>query len=238
MRLPTAVGRLSTKLSALLAASALVVPAAGEAQGVVVDQGRFAISYQGRPAGTEDFSIRRAGLGPDDAMFANATVTLSTTGSSQEIRPLLRATPAGVAIEYQVEVVGADALELGLRRVARRYVATIHSQNGEEQREFPATMDTRILEQDVAHFYYFLRDAEPGSVTPVIEPRARTRLQLTTSASVDETLTVGSTPVAARRVEYTAGESSRWVWFDPLGRVLRVEIPATGYVAERTDVLR
>jgi hypothetical protein len=28
------------------------------------------------------------------------------------------------------------------------------------------------------------------------------------------------------------------VWFDALGRVLRVEIPSTGYVAERTDVLR
>jgi hypothetical protein len=225
-------------LTALLAASAVIVPTTGEAQGVVVDQGRFSISYQGQPAGVEDFSIRRAGLGPDDAMFANATVTLNAGGLSREIRPLLRATPAGVAIEYQVEVVGDDALELGLRRVARRYVATIHSQTGEEQREFPAAVDTRILEQDVAHFYYFLRDAEPGTVTPIIEPRSRTRLQLTTGAPEDDTLTIGSSQVAARRVEYSAGESSRWVWFDALGRVLRVEIPATGYVAERTDVLR
>jgi hypothetical protein len=206
---------------------------------VIVDQGRFEVSYEGRRAGTEDFSIRRAGIGPDDAIFANATVSLNRAGGTQEIRPLLRATAAGgVAIEYQIEVTGVDPLELGLRRVLRRYVATIRSSTGEEQREFPAAMDTHILEPDVAHLYYFLRETAPGSVTPVIEPRSRTRIQLTTGASVDEQISVGSASVAARRVEYTAGEDSRWVWYDALGRVLRVEVPATGYVAERTDVLR
>jgi hypothetical protein len=143
-----------------------------------------------------------------------------------------------VAIEYQVEVVGADALELGLRRVARRYVATIRSGSGEEQREFPAAMTTRILEPDVAHFYYFLRETTPGSVTPIIEPRSRRRLELTTGTPVDEQISVGTTTVAARRVDYTSGEEQRTVWFDALGRVLRVQIPSTGYLAERTDVLR
>jgi hypothetical protein len=238
MRPSGAVHRLTTLLTTLLATSSLAAPAEGLAQGVVVDQGRFAVSYQGRAAGTEDFSIRRAGLGPDDAMFANATVSLSRDGHAQEVRPLLRATPNGVAIEYQVEVAGADALELGLRRVARRYVATIRSEAGEEQREFPAAMDTHILEEDVAHLYYFLGQTEPGAVTPVIEPRSRTRLDLTTGASSDEQVGVGTTTLPARRVEYSSGESSRWVWFDALGRVLRVEVPATGYVAERTDVLR
>jgi hypothetical protein len=238
MRSTTAGHVRAATLTTLLAASAALAPSRGVAQGVVLDQGAFAITYHGRPSGTEDFSIRRAGLGPDDAMFANATVTLSRSGTSQQIRPLLRATPAGVAIEYQVEIVGPDALELGLRRVARRYVATIRSVAGEEQREFPAAADTRILEQDVANLYYFLREAEPGSVTPVIEPRARARLQLTAGAPVDDTLSIGSTSLPARRVEYTDGAEVRRVWFDALGRVLRVEIPSTGYAAQRTDVLR
>jgi hypothetical protein len=222
----------------LFVASPLLVPSPARAQGVVVDQGRFSVSYHGQPAGTEDFSIRRAGMGPDDAIFANATVALNRDGGAQEVRPLLRATPAGVAIEYQIEVVGAGALELGMQRVARRYVATIRSESGEEQREFPAGMQTRILERDVAHFYYFLRETAPGSVTPIIEPRTRSRLELTTGTPVDEQITLGSASVAARRVDYTSGSDRRTVWFDALGRVLRVEIPATGYLAERTDVLR
>lgn len=240
MRLPAVLQPLETLLAAKLVAPLValaVVAAAVEAQGVVVDQGRFTVSYRGQPAGSEDFSIRRAGLGPDDAVFANATVSLTRGGGSQEIRPLLRATPTGVAIEYQVEVTGTDALELGLRRVGRRYVATMRSAAGEEQREFPAAAETRILEPDVALFYYFLRDTEPGAVTPVIEPRSRTRHELTTGAPVDEQVTIGSTTLPARRIDYTAGSDVRRVWFDELGRVLRVEVPSTGYVAER-DLLR
>jgi hypothetical protein len=208
-------------------------------QGVVVDQGRFAVTLHGDSAGFEDFSIRRAGLGREDAIFANAVVTLTQGGAAQEIRPLLRATPPdGFAVEYQVEVTGADALELGLRRVGRRLVATIQSTAGEEQREFPADVETRVLEADVAHLYYFLRDAAPGSVSPVVVPRTRARLEFTAGSVADDELRIGTSVVAVRRVEFTAGEDRRIVWFDRLGRVVRVEIPATGYAAERTDVLR
>jgi hypothetical protein len=214
-------------------------PHAAAGQGVIVDQGQFSVSFGGTSAGTEDFSIRRAGLGRDDAIFANAVVTLSRGGAAQEVRPLLRATPPdGVAIEYQVRVVGTDPIELGLRRTGRRYVATIHSAQGEEQREFPAEAESRILEADVAHLHYFLGSAAEGSVTPVVVPRTRGRLDLTAGPAVEEDLHVGTTVVAARRVEFTSAEDRRIVWFDRLGRVLRVEIPATGYVAERTDVLR
>jgi hypothetical protein len=216
-----------------------IAPLPAAAQGVIVDQGQFAVSLGGESAGTEDFSIRRAGLGREDAIFSNATVSLSRAGTSQQIRPLLRATPPdGIAVEYQVKVVGADAFELGLRRTGRRYVATIHSGMGEEQREFAADPDTRILESDVAHLYYFLRNASPGSSTPVILPRERARIELTAGAPSEEDLHVGTTVVAARRVEFSSGDDRRIVWFDRLGRVLRVEVPAAGYVAERTDVLR
>jgi hypothetical protein len=39
-------------------------------------------------------------------------------------------------------------------------------------------------------------------------------------------------------VDFTSGEERHAVWFDRLGRVLRVEVPARGYVAERVDLLR
>lgn len=221
--------------------AALLTPHGAAAQGVVVDQGRFAVSFYGRSAGTEDFTIRLAGLGRENAIFANATVVLEREGVRQEIRPLLRATPPdGIADEYQVEVEGADALELGLRRIGPRprYVATIHSALGEEQREFPAAAETRILEKDVAHLYHFLGDTREGSVTPIMEPRTRARLDLTRGPTTLEELRLGALVVPARRVEFTSGEDLRTVWFDGVGRVLRVAIPATGYLAERTDVLR
>lgn len=228
----------SLGLAALLTVT-LATPHSGSAQGVVVDQGTFAVSLGGRAAGTEEFTIRRAGLGGDAAIFANGTITLTRDGRQQQISPLLRAVPPdGVVSQYQVGVTGVDALDLRLRLAQRRYVAVIQSAVGEEQREFLAQPQTRVLEVDVAHHYYFLRDVRQGSVTPVLEPRMRGHAELVAEAASDEELRMGQAPVGARRVQFSSGDDRRIVWFDRVGRVLRVEIPGRGYVAERVDLLR
>jgi len=220
----------------VLAALLLTTPAA--AQGVVVDQGQFGITVAGERVGTEDFTIRRAGFGRDDAIFANGVVSLSIAGALQEIRPLLRAVPPdGVVAGYQVEVEGPEALELQLTRAGRRYVAVIRSVEGEEDREFQARPDTRILDLDVAHHYYFLQDIREGGTAHALEPRTRRQANLTVGAWVDEELQLGRTSVAARRVEFSSGSAVRIVWFDRLGRVLRVEVPERDYVAERLDLV-
>jgi hypothetical protein len=230
--------RTTARLTILLA-TVLAVPAPGGAQGVVVDEGRFAVSLDGASAGTEDFTIRRAGLGRDDAFFANATVTLTRGGRTQLMRPLLRAAPPdGTAGEYQIEVTGVDALDLRLRRAGRRFTAVIRSETGEEQREFAADAATRVLEADVAHHYYFLREAPEGSVTPVLVPRLRGAVELVADSESEVELRSGQSVVPARRVDFTSGEERHAGWFDRLGRVLRVEVPARGYVAERVDLLR
>jgi hypothetical protein len=229
----------ATLLGGALLLAVLVAPGSGAAQGVVVDQGRFNVTLGGSGVGIEEFTIRRAGLGRDDALFANATVVITRGSRSQELRPLLRAAPPdGTATEYQIQVTGVDALELRLRRSGRRFTAVIRSERGEEQREFPADTETRVVEADVAHHYYFLRDAREGSVTPILEPRLRWRTELVAGAPSDVELRSGQNVIPARRVDFTSGEERRSVWYDRLGRVVRVEIPSRGYIAERVDPLR
>lgn len=230
---------MTTRTLVLGCALLFATPPAITAQGVVVDQGQFAIRIDGRSAGTEDFVIRRAGLGRDDAIFANGVVTLRIGGATQETRPLLRAAPPdGVAESYQVSVTGPGAVEIRLARSGRRYVATIRSREGDEDREFQARVDTRVVESMVAHHYYFMRDARPGSTTHTLEPRSRGQADLRAGERTDEELRLGPNVVPARRVEFTSESGDRrTVWFDRQGRVLRVEIPALQYVAERTDVV-
>ncbi len=205
------------------------------AQGVVVDQGQFSVQLRGRAMGTEDFVIRRAGRGREDAIFANGTVSLR----DQEVRPLLRATPpAGEASSYQVTVTGRQAIDIRLARDGRRYVATLRSSVGAEDREFQARAETRVVELGVAHHYHFLRTSRTGRPIPVLEPRSRRLLTLTAGQATDEELRLGPNVVSARRVEFTSdGDDHRIVWYDRQGRVLRVEVPASGYVAERTDLV-
>jgi hypothetical protein len=222
----------------------LATPCSVRPQGVVVDQGTFAVSLGGRPAGTEEFTIRRAGLNRDDALFATATVTLRREGAAQQVRLLLRATPGdggpkcqGADPCYQVDVEGADAMSLRLGVSGRRYVARIVDSAGEEIREFPAAPGTLILEVDVAHLYYFLRDTRQGAVSHALSPRDRAHVSLTAGLWTEEQIRLGPNVVQARRVEFSEGDDRRIVWFDRLGRVLRVSIPAKDYLAERTDLV-
>jgi len=230
---------MNTRTLALLGVVAAALPPAVLAQGIVVDGGQFAVTLDGRPVGTEDFVIRRAGLGRDDAMFANGVVSLTIEGILHEVRPLLRATPPdGVVESYQVDVTGPDAMALRLTRAGRRYVATISSHVGDEDREFQARGDTRVIELSVAHHYYFLRQVAEGRQVHLLEPRSRRQIVLTAGKSVAEDVRLGPNIVSARRVDFTSDqEDDRTVWFDGQGRVLRVEIPSLGYLAQRTDLV-
>lgn len=213
-------------------------PAPTSAQSVLVDEGTFTVRIGGREAGTEEFAIRRAGMGSDATVIANAVVRMTTEAGDVELRPLLETVlPDGAATSYQLKVSGAETAELSLALAGRRYVSRIRTQEGEEEREFLARPETRILEEGVAHQYYFLRNVREGTRVPVIEPRTRRQLQLTASAPTDEELRLGATSVQARRVAFSGGDQERVVWYDRQGRVLRVEIPARGYVAERKDLV-
>lgn len=220
-----------------LTALALALPGVG-AQSVVVDEGTFAVTLNGVPAGIERFTIRRAGVGDDAIVIANGVVSLQGEGGRVEYQPLLEATPLDDAsTSYQLKVSGTESAELSVRLAGRRYVARLQGPAGEEEREYLARPGTRILETSVAHHYWFLRSAREGTMVPAIEPRSRRQVQLAVSAGEAVELRLGSARVAARRVTYGTGDDARTAWFDAQGRVLRVEVPAAGYVAEREDLV-
>lgn len=230
-----------TPLPAASALVSLVVLGWGgpiSAQSVVVDEGTFTVTRAGDAAGTERFTIRRAGVGDDAIVIANAVIQLDRGEGATEFRPLLEVTPLDDAsTNYQLKVSGAETAELSVRLAGQRYVSRIQTETGEEEREFLARPGTRILEEAVAHHYYFLRTAREGSRIPVIEPRTRRQLQLVVSAPENTELRIGAVRVQARKVTLTAGDDARAVWFDAQGRVLRVEVPAIGYVAVRQDLV-
>jgi hypothetical protein len=218
--------------------SSVTLPRHAGAQSVVVDEGTFAVSMGGAPVGTERFTIRRAGVGDDAIVIANAVLQLDRGSGPTELRPLLEVTPLDdAAVNYQLKVSGSENTEMSVRVAGRRYVAHIRTDAGEEEREFLARPGTRIVEEGVAHQYFFLRGVSEGSSTPVLEPRTRRTLLMAASAPTEEEIRVGSGRVRARKVTLSSGEDVRHVWFDAQGRVLRVEIPALGYVAERQDLV-
>lgn len=222
----------------LLLLTALAAPFPAHAQSVVVDEGTFSVTIHGRNAGTETFAIRRSGLGNEGTILAHGTVTLTLEDGSREVRPILEAVPTdGTTTRYQVTVSGAEDLEASLALAGNRYVSEYRSPAGEEEREFLARPATHVLDVMVAHQYYFLRSVSEGVTAYVIEPRTRRALGLDASRWEQDEIQLARNRVAARRVVFGAGDDARTVWYDGQGRVLKVEVPALGYVAERQDVV-
>lgn len=222
----------------LLAPAAILAAAPAGAQSVVLDEGTFRLWVDGTEAGTEEFTIRRAGMGADATIIAHAVVSLTVPAGARELRPVLEVLPNdGSASGYQLKISGAETTELSVNLAGRRYVSMLRSDVGEEEREFLARPRTRIIEPWVAHQYYFLRDAAAGAAVPVIEPRSRRQVQLEVGSVTEESLRVGSNDVPARKVTFRAGGEERIVWFDRQGRVLRVDVPALAYRAQRQDLV-
>ena len=217
---------------------AIIVPLGLSAQSVVVDQGTFGLSIHGERSGSEDFIIRRAGLGNQAAFISRGVVVRTLDGASEEFTTLLRVTATeGTAAGYEFKSSRPVPVEIMLNASGPRYFSRFISGEGQEEREFRAEPGTRIVEQQVAHHLYFLGNVLKDSTVHVIEPLSRTDREFLVSTQQDEEIRLGRNRVLARRVIFTSADGDRIVWFDRQGRVLRVEIPTIGYLAEREDLV-
>ena len=225
-------------LSLHITSLAIIVPLGLSAQSVVVDRGIFGLSIQGDRIGTEDFIIRRAGLGNEAAFISRGVVVRTLDGASEEFTTLLRVTATeGTAAGYEFKSSKPVPVEIMLNLSGPRYFSRFISGEGQEEREFRAEHGTRIVEHQVAHHLYFLRNVLEDSIVHVIEPLSRTDREFLVSAQEEEEIRLGRNRVLARRVTFTSADGDRIVWFDRQGRVLRVEVPTTGYLAVREDLV-
>lgn len=215
-----------------LAAGALLLSGApAAAQNVLLDEGAFTIYLGDREVGRETFTIRRMGSGADARIIANAVVDVD----ARQIRPLLETTPDFGLTAYEVKISGREETEIAVQLTGRRFVARVRSAAGEQEREFRAREDAVLLEENVAHQYYFLTSAadEEGATLAVIVPGATEMADLAVRSVARVSLPIGGETLEARRVTLVVDGVERSVWVDARGRVLRVEIPSTGYRAER-----
>ena len=219
--------------------SGLTLPSTGRAQAVVVDQGTFTITLGGEPAGSEEFFVRRSG-DTVGSYLANGTIDIWAPNTERTLSVLLTASaPRGVSEGYELTVTGVrEPYRVTIPAVTPpRFPSHYVSESGQESREYSGSAETRILEAFVAHHYYFLASLEVGSSVPVIVPSERTSGRVTVAASNEDEIVFGVLSMRARRLLLQGHGGDRLVWFDALGRVVRVELPSMAYVAQRTDLV-
>lgn len=231
----------SRAASALVAgASTLLAAGALAAQSGASDSGTFQVLVNGYPAGTEEFTIQQTGMGGNAEFVASGRVELSLPSGTIELAPRLRASGfLADPVAYEVTIGGTSPRRIVGQVAGGRFSARITSGSGEQMREYVASSGAVILDDGVAHHYFFLAQRARSGSVPILVPRENRQVMATVTDRGEEMV-----EIAGRRIPLfhlvvePAGGGARHVWVDSLNRVIRVEIPEIGYLATRTEIPR
>lgn len=216
------------------AAFALAAPVLS-AQVTTVDEGSFSITRGGERIGREEFTIRRTpGAEGQPVLVASATVAYD----QRRIAPALRTDSAGAPIAYALEVrAGTEVQEQLKGAVGRgRFSAVTRTPRGESAREYIVTDGALILDDEVFHQYYFVARAARAGGIPIVVPRRSAQVVMRIEDEGATTVTIAGRALPARRLTLREpGGATRAILVDAQGRVLQVELPATGVIATRDD---
>lgn len=214
------------------------LPGNAAAQAGFEDQGTFEVSIAGRRVGTEEFSIRQSGASANAEIIAAGRVQLLLPTGSVELAPRLRTSGVQASpVAYEVTVGGTAPKRIVGTVGEGRFSARIVSPSGEQLREYLASSGAVVLDDGVAHHYYFLARRVRNGTIPIIIPRENRQVMATVTDRGEEAVQIGDRTVNLfHLVVQPQNGDERHVWLDALNRVIRVEIPANDYVAVRTSI--
>ncbi|HET6230541.1 MAG TPA: hypothetical protein VFE05_10775, partial [Longimicrobiaceae bacterium] len=176
-------------LRASLFAASFALPAGLAAQGGN-DAGTFRIWVGGQPVGTEEFSIRSTGSGSGGQVVASGRVNLRLPTGTLELAPRLRAT--GIQsdpVAYEVEI-GGDSPRRIVGTVGNgRFSEKTVTASGEQLHEYVASAGAVVLDEGVAHHYYFIAQRGPGRI-PVLIPRENRQALATVTNRGEESVEI------------------------------------------------
>jgi len=216
-----------------------LMPGVVAGQSVVVDEGIFEILINGRRAGTEDFIIRRSGVGPNVQMIATAEITITTPGERLDLRPALQVVGRVMTVSaYQIKISGSRKEEVFVTPGNGRFLLRMRSDRGDQERELRMAPGTFLLDTNVAHQYYFLsqRLLVTNRPLPIIVPREARQYEFVVTDSARESVQIAGQTVDSRHLRLSVGQEIREIWVDLKGKVLKVTDSSSGYTAVRTTV--
>jgi hypothetical protein len=219
----------------LALAVSLVAHSAG-IQETTVDEGTFVVLHDGTPIGRENFKIVQAKAPGTQAYRATSVIS----HNEERITTKLTTDSLGAPLTYEVDVKVGGRKELHLDASSGRptrfstHALTLH---GESARDFVVGDNPLLLDANVFHQYYFATLMPRRAQFATLEPRTGTQTTLRFEERGPESLRLGRRTVPARHLALIAADgSTRDLWVDSGGRLLRVEIPAAGLVAQRDDL--
>ena len=210
----------------------LMLPSLAAAQAsALIDDGTFTISRKGSPIGREAFRVARV-AGPGGQVYR---VSGTTVIEDRRYTTVLSTDSTGLPVSYDARLtVDGKNLRIEGRGRPGRFSILSSTTGGESAREYVLENGALLIEEEVFLHYFFVPLAASTRVA-VIVPRLARQASFAIASAGSETVDIAGVKVPARRYSITSDGTSRDVWVDGGGRLLKVSIPDTELVALRDD---
>lgn len=227
--------RLVLRAVAALTLGSIPASAQGTQTPRVIDEGTFLLTQSGTPIGREAFRITRGASPTGDVYRATAQITMG----DRRTAPVLATDSLGAPTSYELIVRERADQVLHVQARTRPGRLSVMEQNprGESVKEYVVPGRVVLLDDDVYHQYFFLALASDTGMVPVILPQARSQGSARLTRVGAERLDLDGQAVQATHYRLSLDDGSRRdFWLDGQHRVMRVEIPARGIVAQRDEL--
>ena len=197
-----------------------------------LDRGAFIITRGGTETGRVEYAVRST---------TGGLQTVATTRTpAREIQYVLETDRNLAPLTYQsIESSGGRVTRRVSAQVSgARFSARASNDAGDVARELPVRPPFAILGDDDFTVFYFIPRPEAGvtSTLNLVRTRDLSATTGTVTGGVEDTVTVASRPVAARRFELRLADGEvRQFWMTPAGSLVRVALPAAGLIATRAE---
>lgn len=205
-----------------------------------LDRGSFILFQKGARIGEERFVIREERAGNAGPIYrAGAELNLKVDSRTMRVSVALEATgPRARPRRYEAQINGAQATTVLVTQVGDRIRLDVLSPSGDEMKEFLMRGRVAIADRLIAHHYFFFTKvlgAEPSAEALVLVPQDRTQEPVRIVDRGSELTRVGGQELSLRHIVVSnRSGTEHHVWLDG-DRVLKVEVPDTGYLAIRSD---
>jgi hypothetical protein len=202
-------------------------------QAQVVDAGTLFISSGNEIVGREEFTVRR-GQRAGPGFTITTTAWYPPTRAQRTVSVELELGPDSLPAAFQFQISGADPFRLfgilGTRRVTVRLVRP----GREAARELPGAA-RHVVTDDSVFALQALLPRTGGPDFTAFTPRQDRRAAAQVTGGAEERTPVAGVWRTLQRVTLRLNGRERHLWYDPAGRLMKVEDSTLGLVAERTD---
>ena len=215
-------------------------PQPAVSQGRTLDRAVFLVSRGSDVIGREELRLHSGQLSETGTGFEGAGFTVSVTAYYPSSRSYASATsivhlsPDSLPSGARLDLDGSGQPNAFVDFTARRITVRNRTSAGESAGQYPRPGRVLLVDESLLSMLALLPGTTPGSIT-LFYPRTGRMSSVQLADHGSETTVVSDVEHVLRHLSVESRDLEWHLWYDSRGRLLKLEIPADGLTAVRTE---